>query len=126
MVLIPQYPTERDGSGAIVRRQLDLTDAERYGRLLELIGPSAKPWDQDVVDAMAQQIEETRADDWLLALGNPAMIALAAGQMALVHGRVNLLMYQSRARRYEAITYWFTEEGTSVEIHSTRPEDVEK
>src|SRR5688572_4685846 len=50
-VLIPQYPTHMGDDGP-ERRQLDLSDAQRYGELRELIEPTAKPWDQSSMDEL--------------------------------------------------------------------------
>lgn len=113
-VLIPQFPTEmRDGR--VARREVDLTDAARYGRLVELLEPSAKPWDPDAIEEMDRSLVNTSADDWLLAIGNPTMIAIAAAALGSLHGSINVLQWQSRTRRYEAVRVVFGEDGTEVE-----------
>lgn len=124
VVLIPQYPTEMV-AGRPQRRDLDLSDAERYGRLVELLEPTAKPWDPAAVEQMDQTMLGTSADDWLLCVGNPSMIAVAAAAFGSIHGGVNVLQYQSRSRRYEALRYTFTDEGTTVECVTSDPEDEE-
>lgn len=114
VVIIPQYPTERAGNGEIVRRDLDLRDAERYGALVEVLDPSAKPWDPSAVEQMDQALLLSSPDDWLLCIGNPTMIAMAAAAFGSIHGGVNLLQWQSRARRYEAVRVVFGDDGTTV------------
>lgn len=122
VVIIPQFPTEQGG----VRRELDLTDAERYGRLIEVLGPNAKPWDPDAVEEMDQALAQSSADDWLLAIGNPTMIAIAAAALGSIHGSINILQWQSRARRYEAVRVVFTENGTEVEQATCLPGAAEE
>jgi len=114
VVMIPQYPTERLRSGEVVRRHLDLTDAQRYGEIVELLDTQAKPWDHTAVEQMDQMLADSSADDWLLAVGNPTMIAMAAAAFGSIHGSINVLQWQSRARRYEAVRVAFTEDGTEV------------
>ncbi len=114
VVLIPQFPTQMGDCGP-ERRPLDLTDAERYGRLVEVLTPEAKPWDPTVADELDAAMQETSGDDWLLCLGNPTLIAVAAGAFALMHGRLNVLQFQSRQGRYEAVRFEFDEDGTRVE-----------
>lgn len=121
-VIVPQYPTEMQG-GQIVRRSLDLRDAERYGELVELLDHSAKPWDPDAVEQMDRALAESSADDWLLCIGNPTMIGLAAAALGTIHGGINLLQWQSRLRRYEAVRVVFTEEDGTQVSHGQPPED---
>lgn len=125
VVIIPQYPTEMD-RGVPVRRYLDLKDARRYGELVELLEPTAKPWDPSAVEQMDQALASSSADDWLLCVGNPTLIAIAAAALGSIHGGINLLQWQSRARRYEAVRVIFTEDaGTTVTLATTTPEDEE-
>ena len=114
-VLIPQFPT-RMGNDGPERMRVDLTDAERYGRPLELLDCSAKPFDPSSVEQIDQAIMDSRAEDWLLCIGNPTLIAVAAGAFASVHGRLNVLQWQSRKGLYEAIQIEFTEEGTDLKV----------
>lgn len=114
-VIVPQFPT-RMGEDGPVRMPLDLTDAERYGHILEVLGPTAKPFDPDSLDELDLTMTSSRETDWLLAIGNPTLIAAAAGAFASMHGCLNVLQWQSRKGRYEAIRIEYTEEGTSLEV----------
>src|SRR3954471_15606260 len=102
VVFVPQFPT-RMGDDGPERMTLDLTDAERYGRVCEVLGPSAKPFDPSSIEQLDQALLDSRSTDWLLAIGNPTLIAAAAGAFASIHGCVNVLQWQSRKGRYEAI-----------------------
>lgn len=119
-VLVPQFPT-RMGADGPERMPLDLTDAERYGRVCEVLGPSAKPFDPDSVDQLDAAIADSSGDDWLLCIGNPTLIAAAAGAFASIHGRLNVLQWQSRKGRYEAIRIEYTDEGTSLQVVTVPP-----
>ncbi len=126
VVIIPQFPTEMGPGGQIIRRPMDLTDAERYGRLVEVLGPTAKPWDPDAIEEMDRALAGSSADDWLLAVGNPTMIAIAAAALGSLHGGINVLQWQSRSRRYEAVRVAFTEDGTEVEQATCLPGATEE
>lgn len=119
-VFVPQFPTRMGDSGP-ERMPMDLTDAERYGRICEVLQASAKPFDPDSVDQLDQAMAESRADDWLLCIGNPTMIAVAAGAFATIHGRLNVLQWQSRKGYYEAIRVEFTEDGSSLSVVTVPP-----
>jgi len=120
-VWVAQFPT-RMGSEGPERMPLDLADAERYGRVTEVLGPTAKPFDADSIEQLDQALLDSRATDWLLAIGNPTLIAAAAGAFASIHGCVNVLQWQSRRGRYEAIQIEYTDEGTQLRV-VTIPED---
>lgn len=115
MVIIPQFPT-RMGEYGPEKMPMDLSDAERYGTIVEVLDTSAKPFDPDVIEQLDQFMVESNADSWLLCIGNPTLIATAAGAFASIHGRLNLLQWQSRRRRYEAIQITYGEEGTALSV----------
>lgn len=119
-VLVPQFPT-RMVDGEVQRMPMDLTDAQRYGEVLELLEPSAKPFDPGSVEQLDQAIAESSGEDWLLCIGNPTLIAVAAGAFASIHGRLNVLQWQSRKGHYEAIQIEFTEDGTSLKVVTVPP-----
>lgn len=115
MVIVPQFPT-RMGDHGPERMPVDLTDAERYGTVVEILSSTAKPFDPESIEQMDQFMLDSSADSWLLCLGNPTMIAAAAGAFASIHGRLNLLQWQSRRRRYEAVQITYGEEGTNLSV----------
>ena len=119
MVIIPQFPTHMGDRGP-ERMSVDLADAERYGTVVEVLDSTAKPFDPSSMEQLDQFMVDSSADSWLLCLGNPTIIAAAAGAFASIHGRLNLLQWQSRRRRYEAIQITYGEEGTELSV-STLP-----
>lgn len=115
MVIIPQFPT-RMGEYGPEKMPMDLSDAERYGTIVEVLDTSAKPFDPDAIEQLDQFMMESNADSWLLCIGNPTLIATAAGAFACIHGKLRLLQWQSRRRRYEAIEVIYNEEGTQLSV----------
>lgn len=115
MVIIPHFPT-RMGDHGPERMPMDLTDAERYGTIVEVLDSSAKPFDPSSMEQLDQFMVDSSADSWLLCIGNPVLIAAAAGAFASIHGRLNLLQWQSRRRRYEAIQIEYGEDGTQLSV----------
>ncbi len=115
MVIVPQFPTRMGDSGP-ERMVVDLADAERYGTVVEVLGSGAKPFDPDSIEQLDQFMTDTSADNWLLCIGNPTLIAAASGAFASIHGRLNLLQWQSRRKRYEAIQITYGEEGTELSV----------
>ena len=119
-VLIPQHPTRMTG-GEVVRMPLDLSDARRYGPLLELLEPGAKPFDQDSIEELDQNIASSCAEDYILCVGNPTLIGVACASFALLHGRLNVLQWQSKKGVYEAIQIEFTDEGAELCVATVPP-----
>lgn len=115
MVIIPQHPS-RMGDNGPEKMGMNLDDAERYGTIVEVLDINAKPFDPDAIEQLDQFMVDTSGDSWLLCIGNPTLIAAAAGAFASIHGRLNLLQWQSRARRYEAIQIVYGEEGTELAV----------
>lgn len=115
MVIIPQYPT-RMGDNGPERMGMSMRDAERYGTIVEVLEPSAKPFDPESMQQLDQFMVDSSADSWMLCVGNPTIIAAAAGAFASIHGRLNLLQWQSRRGRYEAIQITYGEEGTELTV----------
>jgi hypothetical protein len=120
LVIIPQFPTRR-GDGGPEKMSIDLTDAERYGRVVEVLDPSAKPFDPSSIGQLDDFMVGTNPNNWLLCIGNPTMIAAAAGAFASEHGCLNLLQWQSRKRRYEAIRIIYHDEGMEIETVTLPP-----
>jgi hypothetical protein len=96
-------------------RHLDLSDAERFGSILHLTPPGSALIDhQTTADGMVRGLADFTPDDYLLAIGNPAMIAWAAAIAARnCSGRLRVLMWRGRGDdgRYHPteVTLWTDE-----------------
>lgn len=100
--------------GKLVPR-FDLSDAERLGRLVYLLSPSAKPGDPRVVPELCHRLSQYRDGDHLLLIGSPVLIGIAFAIAARANdGRVSALQWSGKLRRYTAIESdlaWADEHG---------------
>ena len=83
--------------------RVDIVSATKYGDL----EPLASPFDQvhlnpgRIVSQLRRKLQKFGDDDWLLAMGDPAIIGIAFALAASVnHGRVNLLKWDKMERSY--------------------------
>ena len=83
--------------------RVDIVSATKYGDL----EPLASPFDQvhlnpgRIVSQLRRKLQKFNDDDWLLAMGDPAIIGIAFALAASVnHGRVNLLKWDKMERSY--------------------------
>ena len=83
--------------------RVDIISATKYGDL----EPLASPFDQvhlnpgRIVSQLRRKLQKFNDDDWLLAMGDPAIIGIAFALAASVnHGRVNLLKWDKMERSY--------------------------
>lgn len=105
-VYVPQLPLTSNGGVGSVRPRIDLSPAERYGRLVYLCD-----WENmDGIDTTAV-LFELRAkmkdycdDDYLLMVGSPTLMAIVALVAAEVNdGKVRLLYWRREQRRYVVV-----------------------
>jgi hypothetical protein len=109
-VFIPQLPTRRDRSTGQIVQAADLSDAERFGRLVYLLSPTARPFDRDrrhgdvpatLIHEMTQKLDGFCDQDALLLSGSPVFIGAATAIAAQTNcGRVRLLQWDRRRSRY--------------------------
>ena len=83
----------------------DVSPAEKFGELRFLLSPTAtlqKP--AEAIAKMDMLLNRFCDDDYLLLIGNPAMIGWATA-IAAAHneGRVQTLVWSSRERRYRVV-----------------------
>lgn len=97
-VFVPNEPMKYGDDGWV--RQYDLTSATRYGELVHLTPPGPPVTDPtDAVAEMRSLLEDYGPDDFLLMVGHPAIIAVAAALAARsAGGRLNTLTWRGRGR----------------------------
>lgn len=101
-VFVTQDVMVREADGNL-RRKFDLSNAEKqYGKVKVLI-----PHGQSLVSSVPvvrqlnEQLREFTEDDYLLPLGDPAIMAAAAGIAARnTNGRLNVLKWDRRQGAY--------------------------
>ena len=83
--------------------RVNIISATKYGDL----EPLASPFDQvhlnpgRIVSQLRRKLQKFNDDDWLLAMGDPAIIGIAFALAASVnHGRINLLKWDKMERSY--------------------------
>jgi hypothetical protein len=86
--------------------KFDMSSAEAYGEFVYLLSPLAQP--TDPVETIAK-LRKTLAgfcdDDVLLLVGNPCFIGLATAIASDINeGRVRLLQWSGKHRRYHEVT----------------------
>lgn len=83
----------------------DLSSAEKFGELVFLVSPSAKPFEpQEVIAEMIQKLEHYNNTDHLLLVGSPALIGFACSIAASVNaGYISVLQWDGKSREYTSI-----------------------
>lgn len=86
--------------------KFDLSSAEEYGELVPLLSPTASPFNAGpVIVDMQEKLKGFSNDDYLLLIGNPALIGWAVAIAADYNeGAVTLLQWSGKDRRYIPIT----------------------
>lgn len=104
IVFVTQDVMVRAHNGEL-QRKFDLTSAEKFGPLRTLI-----PHGQSLVSTVPvvrqlnEQLRDFRPTDFLLPLGDPAIMSAAAAIAARnTNGRLNILKWDRRAGGYLAV-----------------------
>lgn len=78
-VYAPQLPSRYDAASKLWIPTMNLSPAERYGELVVLLPPNAnRLHTAPLVAALRERMAEFGEDDWLVAVGDPSLIAAAA------------------------------------------------
>lgn len=97
--------------------QVDVSPAAEFGKLEELLSPTAKPFQPnfEVVRELHEKLSSYTPDDYLLMIGNPCLIAMAAAVAANYSGGVlNLLQWHGKQRAYIPVRVDLREETETV------------
>jgi len=91
-------------NGALVDK-FDVAPAERFGELVYLLGPSAKPWTASVIPELREALRGYDGErDWLVLVGSPVLIGYAMTFAALAGGgKVRVLQWHGRDRDYTPV-----------------------
>jgi hypothetical protein len=107
-VFVVQSHNRLDDNGKLTPRY-DLTPAEEFGRLEFLLSPSASPFhasagpnpELGVIGELRAKLSGYTRDDYLLLVGNPALIGFAVAVASQYDdGHVTLLQWDGKNRRY--------------------------
>lgn len=91
-------------TGALEPR-FDLTSAAAFGELVTLLPPTASAFDtESALKLLRKGLAKFTGDDYLLLIGNPALLGLATAVAARNNnGKVRILQWQHRERKYFAV-----------------------
>jgi hypothetical protein len=106
VVYVPQVPLTSNGGQDTVRPRVDLRPAEKYGKLCYLIDwcnlDEADP--AALLHELRTGLKDYNDNDYLLMVGNPTLMALAALVASEQNdGRIRLLYWRREQRRYTIV-----------------------
>ncbi len=101
-VFVVQCQHHQDRSTGQLVPKFDLTTAAKYGELIYLLSPTARPFDsKHVIGEMREKLYDFRDEDYLLLIGNPALIGFAVAIASCQNsGHVNVLQWDGRKQQY--------------------------
>lgn len=103
-VFVVQIPHRLNRATGSLEPMVDLSDAERFGRLHYLVGPNAKPFDPSVAEQIDRGLQNFQPGDFLLLVGHPILMGIATAYAADAVGTVNFLSWSPRDQRYTPVS----------------------
>lgn len=103
-VFAPQIPSRLDRSIRVWVPTVDMKPAERFGELVVCLPPDAyRIAPAPMVQAMKEQMADFTEDDYIVAIGNPTLIAAAACiAVRKTGGRLKILTWDRMTSDYTA------------------------
>jgi len=91
--------------GATLKPKFDFTSAEKYGELVMLLSPGARPFEPaHVISELREKLSSYTSRDYLLLVGNPCLIGFATAIAADVNnGFVRMLQWNGKKKKYVEI-----------------------
>lgn len=88
-----------------MRPKFDLSPAEKFGPIEELLSPTAKPFrPRPIRDELMLKLKDFSDDDYIICIGNPILISMAVVLAADFNdGFVNLLQWNGFKGEYVLI-----------------------
>jgi hypothetical protein len=106
-VFIPTNPHHLNRDTQELEPKFDFRPAEEFGELVFLLSPNANPVGRDnqsLVDDIHAGLESITKVDYLLLTGAPGIIAMTAAiASGYLDGKLNLLQWNGRHRKYAPI-----------------------
>lgn len=102
--VVQQTKMKDKKTGELVNKH-DLSAAEKFGTLVYLLDAATVPFNPPpVIEELKNKLATYDDDDYLLLVGNPALIGFATAIAADYNGRVKLLQWSGRRDCYVPIT----------------------
>lgn len=101
-VFVVQSTHRWDDEAKMLVPKFDVGPAREYGHLVFLLGSNAAPFNSaPVIEELKHKLSEITEQDYLLLMGNPALIGFAATIAAnTLGGKLRLLQWSGKERRY--------------------------
>lgn len=104
-VYVPQVPSRFDRATGLWVPTVNLQSADQYGEVVELLPPEANRMHiAPLVAAMKERLSEITDQDWLVAVGDPSLIAAAAAIASRkCNGMLRVLKWDRISSSYIAV-----------------------
>lgn len=104
-VFAPQLPSKFDTSVRLWVPTMNLQPAEKFGKLVVMLPPAASRLaTAPLLTTIKEQMEDFNINDWLVAVGDPSLLAAAACIAARKTGGVlRLLKWDRQTHDYVAV-----------------------
>lgn len=104
-VYVVQNPHHWNAQTQQLEPRFDLKPAEKYGDLVFLLGAKAAPFNSDpVIEDLNEGLAWIQPEDYLLLIGNPALIGFAAAIAAQkLGGKLRMLQWSGKDQSYTEI-----------------------
>lgn len=101
-VFVVQGTLKKTVDGQLVPKH-NLESAREFGQIVEILSPSAKPFvPEPVIRDIRQKLSDFGPDDYLLLIGNPALIGFVVA-IASQRSSVRLLQWDGVRKKYVEI-----------------------
>lgn len=112
VVFVIQKTHRMDEKSGDLVPKFDLSPAERFGMLVYMLSPTARPFTPGpVIRDLKRSLEAYDPDsDYLMLIGNPALIGFAVAIIARRSNRVRLLQWDGVKKEYVPIVVDFDDE----------------
>lgn len=103
-VYIIQNTHRLNRTTSVLEPKYDFDSAKRFGDLVFLLTPSAKPHDPSVIAELIDKLNDYTDKDHLLLVGNPTLIGFACAIASdVTEGRLKVLQWDGKAKEYVSI-----------------------
>lgn len=102
-VFVIQNQHKLSSTGDALEPKFDLRKARKFGELVDLLSPTARPFNPDhCIGVLREKLADYHVNDYLLLIGNPALIGFAVSVAAELSptGRVRLLQWDGKRKEY--------------------------
>lgn len=101
-VYAPQLPSKYDATARLWVPSINLEPAKQYGELVIMLPPNANRLHiNPLITALREQMKDMTAEDYLVAVGDPSLIAAAACiAVKKTNGLLRILKWDRLASSY--------------------------